>query len=101
MFRLSDQNGRSRQICLKSCCQPPWNQCVAVPCKHVKRQAQDAQRTEREPAPYLHVDLASPYWRDTPESTWAPLVEFLKQDGVSQNIQPSEWLKALTPSAGW
>lgn len=101
MFRLSDKNGKSRQICLKSCCQHPWNQCVAVPCEHVKRQARDAPRVLREPAPYLHIDLSSPAWRDAPETTWAPIVAFLKKDGVSQTIQPSEWLKALTPSACW
>jgi hypothetical protein len=62
MFRLPDRNGKLRQICLYSCCQSPWNQCVAVPCEHVKRQTREASRTDRgdrDPSPYLHVDLAT------------------------------------------
>jgi hypothetical protein len=49
----------------------------------------------------MHVDLAKQPWCDASESTWDLIIGFLKQDGVSQYIQPSEALKAKTPNAGW
>jgi len=101
MFKLTDSNGKSRQICLKSCCQPPWNQCAVIPCEQPKRIHRDAARPDRAATPYLHVDMAKQPWCDAPESTWDLLVGFLKQDGVSQYIQPSEALKAKTPNARW
>jgi hypothetical protein len=101
MFKLTDSNGKSRKICLKSCCQPPWNQCAVIPCEQPKRIHRDAARPDRAATPYLHVDMAKQPWCDAPESTWDLLVGFLKQDGVSQYIQPSEALKAKTPNARW
>jgi hypothetical protein len=97
MFCLKDQDGKLRQICLKSCCQVPFNQCAATPCAQMKRRAGDS----REAAPYLHVDLGDSYWSSASELIWAPIVEYLLRNGVWHHILPSADLKSLTPSAGW
>jgi hypothetical protein len=96
MFRIPDSTGKSRQICLKSSCEPPYNVCSNEPCVSKR-----PSRNNEERVAYIHVDLSDQYWCSVVESTWDPLVQFLKGDGVHAHIQPTAALKALTPSAGW
>jgi hypothetical protein len=70
------------------------NQSFAEPC--VNKRSRSGNQFA-----YLHVDLAQVPWRDAPESTYDPLVHFLKLPGVNASIRPSSYLKAKTPSANW
>jgi len=99
LFRLNDPvTGKSLNVCLKSSCQAPWNCCRSLPCAQRPR---PGQAVPREEVPFLHVDLAVSPWRDAPEATWAPIVQYLKLPGVRQVIAPSEAFKGKTPSTDW
>jgi hypothetical protein len=94
LFQLPDADGKLQFLCLSSCCQSPWNECFAEPC--VNKRSRSGNQFA-----YLHVDLAQAPWRDASESTYDPLVNFLKLPGVNASIRPSSYLKAKTPSANW
>jgi hypothetical protein len=94
LFQLPDSDGKLQFLCLSSCCQSPWDVCFAEPC--VNKRSRSGNQFA-----YLHVDLAQAPWRDAPESTYDPLVHFLKLPGVNATIRPSSYLKAKTPSANW
>ncbi|CAJ1944647.1 unnamed protein product [Cylindrotheca closterium] len=51
----------------------------------------------------LHVDLADPRWHAPAyaEANWAPVVKFVKLYQEKGVLGPSDWFKALTPSAQW
>lgn len=94
MFKLKDAAGKSCNVCLKSCCQPPFNVCTEIPCVSSKR-------TGQSPNPFIHVDLAQSPWKEKSEAEFADVVEYLKRDGVSRHVAPSQWLKLKTPNASW
>ena len=94
MFQLKDEDGKLSYLCIESACQSPFNKCCRTPCENNPTRS-------RNRFPYLHVDLADDRWKEAPEETFAPIVEFLKLPGVHEVIRPSKYSKALTPSANW
>ena len=105
MFQLPDAEGKLQLMCLAASCQPPFNRCCLATCGYKPKRRAGPPRTTPPPSfmikTYLHVDLSLPIWRNKPETYWAEAVTYLKLPGMSANVRPSIFLKALTPSANW
>ena len=96
MFKLPDDTGKFRLVCLHSACQAPYNQCHLPSCTYKPRGTVNPT-----PESYLHIDLAKPSWGSKPEAYWHDIVRYLKLPSNQTVVRPSLALQALTPSAQW
>ena len=96
MFKLPDDTGKFRLVCLHSACQAPYNQCHLPSCNYKPRNTPDPS-----PISYLHIDLSQPQWRNKPEEYWNDIVRYFKLPENQEVVQPSAAFKALTPGAQW
>ena len=99
MFRLLDEDGKWRLICLKSSAQPPFHTCCTPACDASCSGPRNNRTRGR--LPYFHVDLGLPYFQNVPEAYFVDIVAFLQLPGVSDVVRPSAALKQLTPSTNW
>jgi hypothetical protein len=106
VFQLPDAEGKLQLMCLAASCQPPFNKCCLATCEYYKPKHRAGPPRIMPPPSfmiknYLHVDLSLPMWRSKPETYWAEAVTYLQLSGMSANVCPSIFLKALAPSANW
>ena len=96
MFKLPDDTGKFRLVCLHSACQAPYNQCHLPSCNYKPRNTPD-----QSPISYMHIDLSQPHWRNKPEAYWNDIVRYFKLPENHEVVQPLAAFKALTPGAQW